>query len=72
MACPAGFSVDSIEARVLAGGDQQLRPHQVDAQHGLGDRMLHLQPGIHLQEEELGGVSAVAGLSRNSTVPAPW
>ena len=37
----------------LAGGDAQLRLHQVDAGDGLGDRMLHLDAGVHLDEVEL-------------------
>ena len=37
----------------LALGDQQLQPHQVQPRDALGDRVLHLQPGVHLQEEEL-------------------
>ena len=36
-----------------AVGDLQLQLHQVESGGGLGDRVLHLQPGVHLQEEEL-------------------
>ncbi len=32
-----------------------LRPHQVEPGDPLGDRMLDLQPGVHLQEVELAG-----------------
>ena len=43
-------------AQRLAGGDPQLLADQVDSRHLLGDRVLHLQAGVHLQEEELAGV----------------
>ena len=42
-------------AERLAGGDAQLLAHQVDAGDLLGDRVLDLQPGVHLEEEELAG-----------------
>ena len=35
-----------------AGGDLQLQPHQVEAGDLLGDRVLHLQPRIGLDEDE--------------------
>src|SRR5579871_5936744 len=37
----------------LAGGDQQLRLHQVDAGDELGHRVLDLDARVHLDEEEL-------------------
>ncbi len=37
----------------LAGGDQELRFHEVDARDQLGDRMLHLDARVHLDEVEL-------------------
>ncbi len=37
----------------LPRGHEQLQPDQVEAGDGLGDRMLHLEPGVHLEEEEL-------------------
>ena len=40
----------------LAGGDPELPFHQVEAGDRFGDRMLHLQAGVHLQEEEAVGV----------------
>ncbi len=55
----------------FAAGDAELLADQVDAGHLLGDRVLHLQPGVDLQEgddsvlayEELAGAGAsVAGL----------
>ena len=49
------------------GGHAQLPFHQVQAGDRLGDRMLDLQPGVHLQEEEAASPSA----SRTRTVPAP-
>ena len=36
-----------------AGGDADLLAHQVDAGHRLGDRVLDLQAGVHLDEVEL-------------------
>ena len=37
----------------LPGGDQQLRLHHVHAGNGLGDGVLHLDAGVHLDEVEL-------------------
>ena len=37
----------------LARGHAQLRLHEVEPGHLLGDRVLHLQPGVHLEEVEL-------------------
>jgi len=37
----------------VAGGDQQLPGHQVQAGNQLGDRVLHLQARVHFQEVEL-------------------
>ena len=37
----------------LATGDAQLPLHQVQAGDGLGDRVLNLQAGVHLHEEEV-------------------
>ena len=50
----------------LPGGHRELQPHQVEAGDQLGHAVLHLQPGVHLQEEEL------VPSTRNSTVPTPW
>ena len=47
-------------------GDAELLPDQVDAVHQLGDRMLDLDPGVHLEE-----VEPPSSASRNSHVPAP-
>ena len=54
----------------LAGGDEQLRAHEVDAGHLLGHRMLDLQPRVHLEEIERRCVAVVEPSTRNSTVPA--
>ena len=40
-------------AQRRAGRDADLLAHQVDADDHLGDRMLDLQPGVHLDEIEL-------------------
>ena len=37
----------------FAGSDAQLRLDEVDAGDGFGDRMLHLDAGVHLDEVEL-------------------
>ena len=55
----------------FAGRDQQLRAHQIDAGGRFGDRMLDLQPRVHLEEVERRPADAPAGRStRNSIVPA--
>src|SRR5271169_1781252 len=46
----ADFSLTVAERG--AGGDAQLLAHDVDAADHLADRMLDLQPGIHLDKEE--------------------
>ena len=43
------------ERERLAGRDAQLLLDQVEAGDELGDRVLDLQPGVHLDEEELVG-----------------
>ena len=50
----------------FAGGDAKLPFHQVLAGDVFGHRMLDLETGVHLHEEEEPSSS-----SRNSTVPAP-
>ena len=37
----------------LPGSDPDLFVDKINAVDGLGDRMLHLQPGVHLDEMEL-------------------
>ncbi len=62
----AGLGGVPVQAYVV-GGQRQPLPrrhthlplHQVDPGDQFGDRVLHLQPGVHLQEEEL--VRAVGG-----------
>ena len=46
---PPGFRVVG-EPQRLPCGDQEHLPHQVGAGGLLGDRVLHLQPGVHLEE----------------------
>ena len=41
------------EVERLAGGDAQLPLDEVESGHELGDRVLDLEAGVHLQEEEL-------------------
>ena len=51
----------------LAARHAQLPLHQVQPGERLGHRMLDLQPGVHLHQEEISSSPS----SRNSTVPAP-
>ena len=46
----------SLRGQALSGRDPDLLADQVDPQHGLGDRVLDLESGVHLQ-----GVEVVAG-----------
>ena len=46
-------------AQGLAGGDAELRLHQVESGNRLGNRVLHLQPGVGLQKAERGSVAEV-------------
>ena len=52
MAWPLQHDVVLRERQLLAGGDHQLLAHQVDAGDHLGDRMLDLDAGVHLDEVE--------------------
>ena len=47
------------ERQRLAGGDSELPLDQVDPGDRLGDRMLDLQPRIHLDEVEFPGLQPV-------------
>ena len=50
---PSGVSSRAgIEVEPLAARDANLPVHQIDAGHHLGDRMLDLQPRVHLEEVE--------------------
>src|SRR5262249_23364520 len=49
----ADLHVALAVGEALAAGDQQLRLHQVDAGDELGDRVLDLDAGVHLDEVEL-------------------
>ena len=50
MACPDGTRRRRLEAAAL--GDADLQGDEVDAGGALGDGVLDLQPGVHLEEEE--------------------
>ena len=52
---PVQPDVGLAVAERLARGDAELLAHQVDAGDRLGDRVLDLEPGVHLEEEELAG-----------------
>src|SRR5215831_13016887 len=49
----APHDVALAKAQLLSGSHPQLLLHDVDAGHELGDRMLYLDPCVHLDEEEL-------------------
>jgi hypothetical protein len=59
------------EGQLFAGRDPELQLDEVEPRDRLGDRMLDLQPGVHLHEEETVRPQAVAAVAMNSTVPAP-
>jgi len=48
----AGLGGGVLGAELLALGHAELRDHQVEAGHQLGDRVLDLEAGVHLQEVE--------------------
>ena len=62
IACPRGFGESKREVRRPR---PQLLLDEVDASHHLGDGVFHLDPRVHLEEEEFTGCDI-----RNSTVPA--
>ncbi len=64
MAWPEKSDVGLAVAQRLARGDAQLLAHQVEAGDLLGHRVLHLQAGVDLQEEELAGVVVEQQLHR--------
>ena len=73
MAWPRSVDVVLGERQRLARGDPDLLGDEVDARHQLGDGVLDLQAGVHLEEEELAvlveeldgaGVEVAAGLRR--------
>src|SRR5215472_19340811 len=47
---PAQREIRPIDRQCLAGRDPQLPFDEVEPGHHLGDRMLDLQPGVHLDE----------------------
>ena len=46
------LNVGLREGQRLAGGDEQLRAHQIQARDRFRDRMLDLQPRVHFEEIE--------------------
>ena len=50
---PAGGDLVLAEGERAARCHRQLQPHQVEAGDQLGDAVLDLQPGVHLQEGEV-------------------
>ena len=53
-----------VFADLRAVGDADLRLHEVDAGHGLGDRVLHLDARIHFDEIELAGLGVLQEFDR--------
>jgi hypothetical protein len=53
-----------VQAQRLAGGDAQLLVDQIDAGDQLGDGVLDLQAGVHLQKEKVAAVGLVEELTR--------
>ena len=51
-------------------GDQDLRAHEVEAGDDFGDRVLHLDPGVHLDEEPPVRVQVVKKLDRAGIIVA--
>ena len=47
------FDLILLQWQGLATGHAQLPFHQIQTCHGFGHRMLHLQAGVHLHEEEV-------------------
>ena len=55
--------IDGRGGQRLAGGDEQLQLHEIEPGDHLGDRVFHLQAGVHLQEGEraVGGEQQLDG-----------
>src|SRR3954464_11627470 len=49
---PVNREIVLAEGQLLAVRDPELQLDKVEPRNGLRDRMLHLQPGVHLHEEE--------------------
>ena len=79
MAWPSNTMSFWVKPSGAAGGDADLLAHDVDAGDGFGDRMLHLQAGVHLDEieaavfvQEFDGAGAqIAQLVRARVVTMP-
>ena len=48
----AAATAARIERQPFAAGDPDLPAHEIDPGHHLGDRMLHLEAGVHLEKVE--------------------
>ena len=74
MAWPVGVTSSWVSGERLAHGDAQLEFDEVEAGDHLGDGVLDLEPGVHLDEPEHSGGSAPedppSSSTRNSHVPA--
>ncbi len=53
MACPRRFTSSLLQRQRLAGGHTKLPFDEIEARDLLRDRMLDLQPRVHLHEIEL-------------------
>ena len=56
MAAPRSATCSCVKGKLAAGRDIDLQPHQIEAGDQFGDRMLHLEAGIHFEEVEVAGV----------------
>ncbi len=83
---PVQGNISLADGQLLPRGDPDLPLDQIPSGHHLGDRMLDLQPGVHLHEEELVGpvsrndeldragagvIDASGGVARRGADPGP-
>ncbi len=52
IACPVIVTSSCVIGSGLAGGDTQLQLDEVEPGHRLGHRVLHLEPGVDLEERD--------------------
>ena len=52
-----------LQRQLFARGDPELPLHQVEASDHLGDRVLHLQAGVHFHEPDAVTAQALGGVS---------
>src|SRR5215472_8699615 len=62
-----GLDGTRVEADLPACGDAELLLHQIEPGDQLGHRVLHLEPGVHLEEHEVPGCGVHQALDRPGT-----